>query len=476
MSTGYACSSASPVQQLHSAIALPPLPSMITEPKGKQRSSVRHTRAIQRARTQRLLSAPPAEAVVARLTEIVHPATLAQVSDFHHLGLRARLLTLPVMVGLVLSLLWRQMGGISELVRVVHTEAVLWVPPLRDLTQQALAQRLRTLPADLFGRVLQTLLPILQGRWAAATAPLPPAVAWADAHFTAVLIVDGSTLDGLLRKIGLLRDAVKAPLAGRMLTVLDRASRLPRQVWYDADPNGHDARFWDRWLPAIPSGAPVIFDRGFTDFARWATLTARNVTWLTGRKEPEVRRGEGFGAYRVRSGPNHRDRRGRGAPTRPPDRGPGPRHGLSLSDQCPRPGPVADRPSGSAVPPTLAGGRRLRHRQAVVGLGLFPLQRRKHHPNAIVDHRAVVRRVDRLDRCRRRSVGVTVRRSLSGNGLPQSHRAQWYETAQSGRRGAPRRYSDMAVQCGLVIREVFHLPLRALEGLMRSIIPLLGVE
>jgi len=146
-------------------------PSMITEPKGKQRSSVRHTRAIQRARTQRLLSAPPAEAVVARLTEIVHPATLAQVSDFHHLGLRARLLTLPVMVGLVLSLLWRQMGGISELVRVVHTEAVLWVPPLRDLTQQALAQRLRTLPADLFGRVLQTLLPVLQGRWAARQRP-----------------------------------------------------------------------------------------------------------------------------------------------------------------------------------------------------------------------------------------------------------------------------------------------------------------
>ena len=57
-----------------------------------------------------------------------------------------------------------------------------------------------------------------------------------------------------------------------------------------------------------------------------------------------------------------------------------------------------------------------------------------------------------------------------------SHRAQWYETAQSGRRGAPRRYSDVAVQCGLVIREVFHLPLRAMEGLMRSIITLLGVD
>ena len=126
------------------------------EVKPKKRSSVRHTRAIQRDRTQRPIGAPPAAAVVARLTEIVHPATLAQVSYFHGLGLRARLLTLPVMVGLVLGLLWRQLGGINELVRVIHVEAVLWVPPLRELTQQALAQRLRTLPAELFDRVLPT--------------------------------------------------------------------------------------------------------------------------------------------------------------------------------------------------------------------------------------------------------------------------------------------------------------------------------
>lgn len=260
-------------------------PSMITEPKGKKRSSVRHTRAIQRDRTQRPLGAPPAEAVVARLTEIVHPATLAQVSYFHCLGLRARLLTLPVMVGLILGLLWRQIGGLTELVRVIHVEAVLWVPPMRDLTQQALAQRLRTLPADLFGRVLQTILPVLQGRWAARQRPLPPAVAWATAHFTAVLIADGSTLDVLLRKMGLLQDAVKAPLAGRMMALLDLASRLPRRVWYDANPNGHDARFWERLLSGIPTGALVLFDLGFTDFARWATLTARGVTWLTRAKK-----------------------------------------------------------------------------------------------------------------------------------------------------------------------------------------------
>jgi hypothetical protein len=255
------------------------------EVKPKKRSSVRHTRAIQRDRTQRPIGAPPAAAVVARLTEIVHPATLAQVSYFHSLGLRARLLTLPVMVGLVLGLLWRQLGSIKELVRVIHVEAVLWVPPLRELTQQALAQRLRTLPAELFNRVLQTILPVLQGRWAARQRPLPPAVAWAQAHFTAVLIADGSTLDVLLRQIGLLRDAVKAPLAGRMMALLDLASRLPRRVWYDADPRGHDTRFWERLMAAIPRGALVVFDLGFTDFARWATLTARGVTWLTRAKK-----------------------------------------------------------------------------------------------------------------------------------------------------------------------------------------------
>jgi len=98
-------------------------------------------------------------------------------------------------------------------------------------------------------------------------------------------MVDGSTLDVLVRKIGLLRDALKAPLAGRMLAVLDMTSRLPRQVGYDADPHGHDARFWERWLSVIPSGALVLFDMGFTGFARWATLTARNVTWLTRAKK-----------------------------------------------------------------------------------------------------------------------------------------------------------------------------------------------
>ncbi len=93
----------------------PPPPSAVDdESKPKKRSSVRHTRAIQRDRTKRVLSAPPAEHVVERLTERVLPAAQAQAGYCHGLGLRARILTLPVMLGLILSLLWRQIGSINE--------------------------------------------------------------------------------------------------------------------------------------------------------------------------------------------------------------------------------------------------------------------------------------------------------------------------------------------------------------------------
>jgi hypothetical protein len=252
--------------------------------KPKKRSSVRHTRAIQRDRRLRLTSAPPAEAVVERLREIVHPATLAQVSYFHTLGLRARVLTLPVMMGLVLGLLWRQVGGVAELVRVVQRETVLWVAPLRELSQQALSQRLRSLPAELFERVLNGVLPVAQARWQARQRPVPAVIAWAQDRYTAILIADGSTLDVLLRKVGLLRETDPAPLAGRMMALLDLTTRLPRRLWYDADPAGHDTRFWSRLHGAIPAGALLIIDRGFTDFAQWAALSARGVTWLTRAK------------------------------------------------------------------------------------------------------------------------------------------------------------------------------------------------
>jgi hypothetical protein len=251
--------------------------------KKRKRSSVRHTRAIQRDRSKRQPSSPPDEAIVARLQELVHPATLAQAEYYRQLGLRERTLTLPLMMALVLSLIWRQVGSASELIRVVRNEVVLWAAPVR-VSQQAFSQRLRALPAPLFERVLQEVLPQVAARWQRRQRPLPEEVAWAYAQYRQVLIADGSTLDGLLRKVGLLREGEGTPLAGRMLALLHLGSRLPYQVWFEDDPQAHDQRFWERITGALRAGTLLLFDLGFVNFNRFAQLTTLGVTFLTRAK------------------------------------------------------------------------------------------------------------------------------------------------------------------------------------------------
>ncbi len=52
----------------------------------------------------------------------------------------------------------------------------------------------------------------------------------------------------------------------------------------------------------------------------------------------------------------------------------------------------------------------------------------------------------------------------------------WHNTARTGKRGKPARYTDTAILCMATLEEVYRLPLRAAQGLTRSIIKLLGVE
>jgi len=254
--------------------------------KAKQKSttsSVRHTRAIQRDRSKRTTAAPTPQQMQERLLEIVHPATLAQVNFFYDLGLRERSLGLFVMLALVLEMIWRQIGSISELTRIIQREAVLWATP-RQVSQQALSERLRTLPAEMFFKVLMEILPRLQQRWQQRQRPLPEEIAWAVAHYTAVQIVDGSTLDALVRKVGLLRDLPQNPLAGKITGLLHLGSRLPAHIWYDADPQAHDQRFWPRILAVLQAGSLLLMDMGYVNFTVFAQLTAQSVTFITRAK------------------------------------------------------------------------------------------------------------------------------------------------------------------------------------------------
>jgi hypothetical protein len=251
--------------------------------KSKKKSSVRHTRAIQRDRSKRPIVAPPDEKIEARLAEILRPAIKKQESYCGEVGLRMRVLPLPVMVAIVVSLIWRHLGGGgTEIARLLATEGLLWVPVL-EVSQQAVSQRLRIFPPILFLRILQAILPVLHQRSQSRKRPLPPILAWADERYTAVLAADGSTLDSLMRKVGLLRDSESYPLAGKTMAILDVCSWLPTHIWYDEDAKAHDQRFWPQLLEAIPNGALLLLDAGFVSFD--AFLLLKHVTFIIPSKD-----------------------------------------------------------------------------------------------------------------------------------------------------------------------------------------------
>jgi hypothetical protein len=249
----------------------------------KSKSTVRHTRAIQADRQKRPLVDNLTAEVEALFHSLVHPLTLLQCDLFRQMGLRERTLTLPVMMALLLSAVWRQIAAVNELARLIRDEAVLWEDP-KQVSQQALSERFNTLPAILFLNILNLLLPLMQQRWQERQRPLPPEIAWAQARFTACLIVDGSTLDALVRKVGLLRDLESHPLAGKMTALLHLGSQLPDKIWFEAKATSHDQSFWEAILAHIQAGSLFLFDLGYTNFTRFRQLTEKGVTFITRAK------------------------------------------------------------------------------------------------------------------------------------------------------------------------------------------------
>jgi hypothetical protein len=142
-------------------------------PAKSKKSTVRHTRAIQRDCSKRPNAAPPDKLVEQRLDELVRPAAYTQANLYHAMGLRERTLTLPLMVVFVLSLIWRQLGSVREAVRVLHQEGLLWTDAVA-VSHQAMSLRLRTFPAQLFEAIWHEVLPTLHRRWQQRQRPLAP--------------------------------------------------------------------------------------------------------------------------------------------------------------------------------------------------------------------------------------------------------------------------------------------------------------
>lgn len=250
------------------------------KPVKKKASSIRHTRAIALDRIKRPTAAPPTADIEQLLAEIVKPATFNLVAHYQQLGLRSRILTLPTMLVFVLSLIWRQIGSVSEAVRVLNTEGLLWQPPLK-VSQQAVSERLRTIPSALFEAVLEQVLPLMQQGWESRKRPQPHQMQTALQHFKRVLAVDGSTLDALIKKTGLLRDREGVVLAGRIMAVVDIASQLPVKLWYSEDSHAHDQNWWEQISRVLEAECLVLFDLGFVNYERYRQLSEAHKYFVT---------------------------------------------------------------------------------------------------------------------------------------------------------------------------------------------------
>jgi hypothetical protein len=230
---------------------------------------------------------PDNEVIQERVKSLLTPSVFGQLAYYRSLGLRGRLLSLPVMVAAVLMMLWRQVPSVCELTKLIGREDLFWTPKVK-VSQQALSKRLLIFPAELFQRVLMDLLPTLRERWAARQRPRPASIACARKTFSRIFAVDGSTLEALFRKLDALKDAPPGVLAGKICTVIDLAARLPEHLWFTEDAQAHDATFLDRILAFAQAGTLWIFDRGFYDFTFFDDLMDKGVHWITRLKSNAV--------------------------------------------------------------------------------------------------------------------------------------------------------------------------------------------
>lgn len=182
-----------------------------------------------------------------------------------------------------MSLIWRQLGSVNQAARVLTQHGLFGQLPVK-VSQQAVNDRMHELPADLFELILTQTLPTMHQRFADRTRPLPPQLQKALAHFKRVAVFDGSSLDALIKKCGLLRDTDDSVLAGKMMAVLDVSSRLPLTIWYGEDAEAHDQSWWAELVATLEVGSLSLFDMGFVNYERYALLSAKQCYFCTRAK------------------------------------------------------------------------------------------------------------------------------------------------------------------------------------------------
>lgn len=226
---------------------------------------------------------PENASVDEHLQSLLSPAVYSQQGYYQTLGRRERILTLPLMVAAVVTLLWRQVPSVGELTRRLNRDDLLWAKAVK-VSRQSVSERFLSFPYRLLEGVFRDLMPTLTARWAQRERPIPASVVHARQHFEQIWAADGSVLEALFRKLKSLQDCPAGQLAGKICTVIDRGSQLPVAVWFTEDAKAHDAQFLDRLLALATAKTLLILDRGFYDFEGWSRLIAQQSQFMGAAK------------------------------------------------------------------------------------------------------------------------------------------------------------------------------------------------
>ena len=226
---------------------------------------------------------PSNEAMNEHLSDLLSPLVYNQHAYYQSLGMRNRILTLPLMVAAVLTMLWAKVPSVIELTRLLNREDLLWAKAV-TVTRQAVSQRFLEFPFSVFERVFKDLLPLLKERWVQRSRPVAPSITYSLKSFEHIWAADGSVLEALFRKLDSLKDVPVGQLAGKICTVIELGSQLPVEIWFTNDAKAHDCQFLeDVFNLATQNGSKVllVLDRGFYDFKWWRQLMDHSVAFIT---------------------------------------------------------------------------------------------------------------------------------------------------------------------------------------------------
>ncbi len=235
-------------------------------------------------RARNNLPSPPIEEIQRRIGKSLTPNSFAAArGQFKALGLRERILTLPVMVCFVLSLVWRRIASVSELLRILEREGLFDIEPLH-VTKQALSQRLDKLPAAVFLAVFNEALQEIAKQPVAST-PVCPELAAIRHKFPVCYVADGSTLEALRKQLKEHREEAQTRLGGKMIGVIDVYTRRGVRTWYGTKATANDKSFSHEISEFLVKGSLVIFDTGFFSFPLFDHLTDERKFFVTRLRE-----------------------------------------------------------------------------------------------------------------------------------------------------------------------------------------------